>query len=301
MKRKKYKKKIMLLVCLTVLLGFAFKCCYLGYLNVETKVAQLTSVQDAINTLGVAVRDEFVLENDLYNRENLKYFLNDGERIAKNGTIAEIYADPKTAKANYKIENLNKEIETLEKLNLSRYNISNGINFVNEQINDEITNLLTFLYDKNVSESQNSIQNISYLLNERQIVLGQDVDFQSRICTLNKEKEKLLKSDLKNIDVLKSPEAGVFMAAVDGLESKIDYKSVLNSDFNDLNFEDFDLNSNKKNNSSIFGKIIKSETWYIIAKSQMINFQNLKKVILLKRIYFLSTLFLACLLKSNRL
>lgn len=264
---KHLKLKKILLICSGVLAaGFAIY--YFGikpFVGAQMQVAEYGQAKDIIETTGVIIRNEVVLKDDSYNSGNLKYLLSDGEKIAKNGVIAEVYPTPEDAKTSYKIDDLNKEIEILEKLNFTKYNIFKGINFINNQINDEIRNLLTSLGNTKLLEARDCRQKILYLLNERQIILGKEINLDEKIKELIEEKTKLLSLFSKHKSVIQSPESGDFINYVDGYEDFINYKDVLNSDFSNINFNDVVNRSLKNKDTHTIGKIIKSEDWYIVS------------------------------------
>lgn len=264
MKRLELKK--FLLICSGVIVS-GFLMYHFGikrFIGAQFQVAEYGQFKDIIETSGIIVRDEVVLRDDSYNSGNLKYLLSDGEKISKNGVIAEVYPSPEDAKTSYKIDDLNKEIEILEKLNFTKYNIFKGINFINNQINDEIRNLLISLGNVKLLEARDYRQKILYLLNERQIVLGKEINLDEKIKELMEEKSKLLSTFSKNSSVIKSPESGDFINYTDGYEDIVNYKDVLRSDFSNIDFDGVINRSLKNNDIHTIGKIIKSEDWYIV-------------------------------------
>lgn len=70
-----------------------------------------------------------------------------------------MYPSAENAKISYKIDDLNKEMEILEKLNFTKYNISKGINFINSQINDEIKNWLVSFGNSKFWNQENASKN----------------------------------------------------------------------------------------------------------------------------------------------
>ena len=140
------KIKILLLISLIVLI--------INYLvslsnHLDFQPIDRDEITETISSVGIVIRNEEILSNEIYTKKNLKYFLSDGERIEKNGIVAEIYESSKDVRSSYKIESLNKELEILEKLNFLKNNISKGVNFVNSQINEQIRNLLLSSHDFN--------------------------------------------------------------------------------------------------------------------------------------------------------
>lgn len=270
MKRFNFKK-IIIFAFFSIFLYVIYRFVSYKYMGVETQMAEKGDIKDSIETVGIAVRDEVILNNDSYNKDSLKYLFSDGEKVAKNSPFAEVYRSSEDAKASYKIDSIDKEIEVLEKLNFSRYNIFRGVNFINNQINEEIKNLLISQGDIKLLESNEYKQKILYLLNEKQIILGKDINLDDRIKALEEEKNQLISSYSKNVSVVNAPESGEFISHSDGYENTIDYKSITHSNFEDLNFEDISYNSSNNKIS----KIIKSETWYVVCKINSDEFSKL--------------------------
>lgn len=258
-------KKILLISAGTLAIGLAvYHFGIKRFIGAEIQVAEYGQAKETIESTGVIIRDEVVLKDDSYNSCNLKYLLSDGEKIAKNGVIAEVYPTSEDAKTSYKLDDLNKEIEILEKLNFTKYNIFKGINFINNQINEEIKNLLMSLGNVKLLEARDCRQKILYLLNERQIILGKDVNLDEKIKELSEEKSKLLSLFSKSFSVIQSPESGDFINYTDGYEELVNYKDVLRSDFSNIDFSEVVNRSLKNEDTHTIGKIIKSEDWYVV-------------------------------------
>lgn len=272
MKNRKLKKTLILCFCSSVVLWTAFRFVTNKLYGVESEQTEFDTIKDTIETVGVIVRDEEVLDSSKVSANNLKYLLSDGEKISKNDVLAEVYSSPEEAKISYKIDEVDKEIEILEKLNFSKYNIFKGINFINGEINNEIKNFLTSLGDLRISESAKSKRNILYLLNEKQIILGKDVNLDDRLQKLKDEKNKLLSLSSKNISYINAPDSGDFMRHTDGYENIVDYKNIVSSDLKNFDFEN--VNSDNLQRDTL-GKIIKSETWYAVC---MINSEDKNRI-----------------------
>ena len=258
-------KKFLLIFVSMVLFGLLIY--HLGakyFFGAEIQTAEYGQAVEAIETTGIFLRDEIVLKDDSYNQNNLKYLLSDGEKIAKNGIIAEVYSSSEDAKTSYKIDDVNKKIEILEKLNLTKYNIFKGINFINNQINEEIKNLLVSFGSCKFLDFEDERQKILYLLSERQIILGENINLDEKLEKLNSEKSSLLSSFSKRVSVINSPESGDFVNYTDDYEDLINYKDILHSNFDGIDFKSIKNRSLKGTDIHIIGKIIKSEEWYII-------------------------------------
>ena len=263
-KNLKASAKIFILVAISLLI-LIINYFILMNDHLDFQLVDRDGIVENISTTGIVIRNEEVLSSENYTKKNLKYLLSDGERIQKNGIVAEIYASPKDVNASYRLENLNKELEILERLSSLKNNISKGVNFVNSQINEQIRNLLLSSYDVNPIKEKEYREKITYLLNERQIILGKEVNFVSRINYLKSEKEKIISSISNSTGVVNAPNAGIFMGNIDGYEKIIGEDNILDFDFESLDFKTINLNSNKNRKNDI-GKIITSEEWYIVCK-----------------------------------
>lgn len=263
-KNLKASAKIFILVAISLLI-LIINYFILMNDHLDFQLVDRDGIVENISTTGIVIRNEEVLSSENYTKKNLKYLLSDGERIQKNGIVAEIYASPKDVNASYRLENLNKELEILERLSSLKNNISKGVNFVNSQINEQIRNLLLSSYDVNPIKEKEYREKITYLLNERQIILGKEVNFDSRINYLKSEKEKIISGISNSTGVVNAPNAGIFMGNIDGYEKIIGENNILDFDFESLDFKTINLNSNKNRKNDI-GKIITSEEWYIVCK-----------------------------------
>ena len=263
-KNLKASAKIFILVAISLLI-LIINYFILMNDHLDFQLVDRDGIVENISTTGIVIRNEEVLSSENYTKKNLKYLLSDGERIQKNGIVAEIYASPKDVNASYRLENLNKELEILERLSSLKNNISKGVNFVNSQINEQIRNLLLSSYDVNPIKEKEYREKITYLLNERQIILGKEVNFDSRINYLKSEKEKIISSISNSTGVVNASNAGIFMGNIDGYEKIIGEDNILDFDFESLDFKTINLNSNKNRKNDI-GKIITSEEWYIVCK-----------------------------------
>lgn len=263
MKKRSFKKKIIIYGILFFLLAISSHFIIKSHSKNKTETAEMGEVHNTLKVNGFAIRNEEIIHADLDLKSCVKFIFNNGERISKNGVLAQIYEDNSGTESSYKIDFINKEIEVLEKLNSAKYNYSQSINALNSKINDEIKNLSTYLNNSDVKSSNKCRNNLLYLLNEKQIILGKNVDFDSKIQALKSEKEKLTSSNKKIISEIKSPSSGVFTSRIDGFENKFDYKNLEFADFTDFNPDNIfpeSLNGNE------IGKIIKSPTWYIVSK-----------------------------------
>lgn len=263
-------------------LVFAFAASFFGvvviFLNncfkkVRVSTAEIGEIQNFAEAQAFIVRDEEVLTGgDSFSRDCIKYLYSDGGRIAKNSVFAEVYSSPQAAKASSAIDNINAELSVLSNINNNQNNISKSVAGINSQINSEINDLFSSINNSELSRVQTVKNNLRYLLTERQVILGKNVNFNEKINDLKQKKSDLLNEDVCPVNVITSPEAGDLIVNIDGYENSFDYKNILNTDFNKVkingglsldNTHENDEEISEKRND-VIGKIIKSEVWYAL-------------------------------------
>ncbi|MBR2578585.1 MAG: hypothetical protein IKE41_00390 [Clostridia bacterium] len=262
MKKRKFIKKVILGAIILGVVGFAVSWYVSKKCTFKCEIAEIGELKNSAETVGFFVRDEEILTvPEPYKKENLKYMYSDGEKIACHSAFAEVYASEDKASESYMIDNINSEIETLEELGDKKYNISKALSAVNSQVDSEINNLFSSIGNSEISQIQNIKKKLRYILSERQIILGKNVDFTKKIQDLKDEKTKISSGKVEPSEVLKAPYSGELISSTDGYEKSIDYKNILNTDFEKIDIENISPQSNEKN---CIGKIIKSESWYAV-------------------------------------
>ena len=104
-KNLKASAKIFILVAISLLI-LIINYFILMNDHLDFQLVDRDGIVENISTTGIVIRNEEVLSSENYTKKNLKYLLSDGERIQKNGIVAEIYASPKDVNASYRLENL---------------------------------------------------------------------------------------------------------------------------------------------------------------------------------------------------
>ena len=262
MKRRRLIKKVIIWAIALGACGLAISWFVSEKFAYSYEIAEIGELKNSVETVGFVVRDEELLTvPESYTKANLKYLYSDGEKVACHSPFAEVYSSEDKASASYMIDNINSEIETLEELNEKKCNISKALSAVNLQVNSEINNLFLSLNNSEISKIQNIKKKLRYLLSERQIILGKNVDFTKKILDLKTEKNEISSGKIDPETVLKAPSSGEFISNTDGYEETIDYKNIFSTDFEKIDLENLTPKPAEKNT---IGKIIKSESWYAV-------------------------------------
>lgn len=262
MKKRKLIKKAITWTVIVGAFGLAVSWFVSKKFSYKYEIAEIGEIKNSAETVGFIVRDEEILMAPApYTKENLKYLYPDCEKVACHSPFAEVYPSEDKASASYMIDNINSEIEVLEQLQSKKYNISKALSAVNSQVNSEINNLFLSINNSEISKIQSIKKKLRYLLSERQIILGKNVDFTKKIQDLKNEKNEIISGKVEPVQVLNFPHSGEFISNTDGYEKLIDYKNIFSMDFEKTDIENI---SPQTCESGTIGKIIKSESWYAV-------------------------------------
>lgn len=240
--------------------------CYLAFLfynanfsMVQTQTVAMTSYADSIYSTGYVVRNETLISNDT--QGIVSYEFDDGGKVAKGGKVATIYNTESDATAHKEIAKLENEIEKLKKTNLASHTMATGIDSINSQLNQKITDLLRNINKGDFYNLKSNREDLLYLINERMIVTGEVVNYDKRIKELEKQKNELAKSCGDAVATVTSPVAGYFVSYTDGYEGAYAYKNAASMDLDTVNkmlkAEPNEVAGN------VIGKVISDLNWYI--------------------------------------
>lgn len=249
------------LLAILLLIYVGYQIYLINYQGIKTETATYAEVSDTIQLSAWVVRDETVIHA---NYSGVPYFrVNDGDKVSKNGMIADIYATEEDATAQTQMLRLEEEISSLESLKEAEEYYVASPELIGTQIDETIVSILDNTTDNNYSGAVSYKPRLQYLLNQKRIIVGKEsaTDYQSRINALKEEKNQLYGSSSGRIDYITAPESGYFVSTVDGYEDSFDYESIEEITVSDLK-------NIKQGNvgTSVCGKIEKDFSWYVVAE-----------------------------------
>ncbi|MBE6794365.1 MAG: hypothetical protein E7532_05425 [Ruminococcaceae bacterium] len=228
--------------------------------ELTTEIAVKYKYNESIAADALIVREETVIYNNISSGVEY-YIVEDGDKVAVGTSVAKVFSDETDALFYNKVQEIDKKIEILESLNKSYDNVSND-GAVDAQIYLNIKDLLKAVNNNDYSDRENSSQSLVYSINQRQRIVGTVSDFNTQIQTLKQEKAKYSDAGSSYVHDIKAPNAGYFVANVDGYENVYDYDTVTELTVDDLNRAY--MPENVTNNA--VGKIVSGLDWYIVCK-----------------------------------
>lgn len=207
-----------------------------------------------IDANAVIIRDETVLYD---NSTGVKSFtVENGERVAKNGVLANVFYNEEVANVYSQIKELNNKIDLLENLSLYHDNTTD-INIVTDNINSKIIELSESAKTGKFSNLDGLSAELFALLSSKQSVLGFGSDAQTYITSLKAQVDALSANAPAAEKMIYAPISGYFINEVDGYENSYDISNI-------KNLTPTAFKSAAQNEELLNGmcKIVSDHTWY---------------------------------------
>ncbi len=242
---------------------------YSGFVApITTDTVYTYSSYTGYDTVGFVVRNETVVEDNVSGI--LSFAVSDGGRVSKGGTIASVYSSTADADNRIKIEELNKRIATLEKI--QTYNDLNAtdLSSVNNNIHSALSDIADFTQNGRVKTGEYYdilLENMA----RRQIITGQATDFNALLTSLKAERDGLLSSVGQSTGSLKSPASGYVIYTVDGFENALGVEEL-----ESLTAERLNSVTQSSVSETAVCKIVSDYEWYLAAAVPFDESLNLK-------------------------
>ena len=229
------------------------------YKPITTVSAEYYTAVEGFTVNAVVIREEKIITSDTAG--TLHFVLSDGERVAKNGIIANIYSNAEASVTVNRIEQLTSRITDIEEMQSYNDVEAADITLINNKVNDSLNKLLvdvsTCDYENTAPEALELLTNIS----RRQMITGEQTDLSARLEELKNELSTLQASLSAPIGSITTAQSGYFVSNIDG------YENVLScSKIDSITPEYLDSLDDESVPSNAIGKIVSDYTWYIAAK-----------------------------------
>lgn len=184
----------------------------------------------------------------------------DSEKVAKGDKVAEVYNSAEDAQKQAELEELESQLAVLKELESSAEILSVTPDVIDENISSHLIDMAVNKNEGNLAKSDESINQIIYSINERQLLTGKLKNFNEKISELESKIEKMKNSSSKKISELKAPSAGYFTSELDGYENVLDISKI-----NSIMPEDLEKvkTASKKTEDGAVGKVVSNVFWYI--------------------------------------
>ncbi len=260
MNKEWFKKIGIALAGVLLIVYLGYHSFVVPYASIKTEEATAFTARDTISANEtLIIRSEKTVSSDANGA--YRYNVANGERVANNGNIAEIYADSAAVESLARIDNIDRQLENLKSLSNIAGNSVTDIDQINDQIDDSLFKVLKSVEGNDFSTVGSYASEYLVAVNRRLAVTGQQTDFSDMIAALEAERATLAAAVSKPVGTVHAPSAGYFVTAVDG------YEDVLTPDgLSTLTPEIFDSIKPNAVSANAVGKVVGDVNWYIAVK-----------------------------------
>lgn len=254
---RKYKI-LKILLCLIALVFIVHQIYSATYKPITTVSAEYHTVTDGFQISATIIREEQVIETD--SNGALHFVISDGERVAKNGIVANIYSNAEVSVTVNRIAQLQSRIKDIEEIQSYNDVEAANLNLANTKVNNSLNELLRACANGNYSDVEVFSNELLTNISRKQMITGEQTDFSARLTELKSELDSLTASLPQPIGSISAKNAGYFVSGVDGYENVLTCDNVEN-----ITPEFFDKLKAETPSSKAIGKVVSGYNWYIAA------------------------------------
>ena len=257
---KKWLKRIgIIAVALVLLVYIGYQIFNSTYSQIHTETASYAEVDETVSATGFVVREETILSNDTDGV--LTYLMEDGDKVSKDGKVAEIYANASDVSTQKSIQSLQEEKDRLQQLSRASEAFTSP-DSLDRQILQSLKSMQTAIHEGEYSSLDKQREDLLYQLNEWQIVTQKVDNFDGRIQNLQQQLDGLLEQHSDSVGSVTSPLAGYFGRTLDGYESTFSYDDILS--LTPEQVEEGLAAEPSEIPQNAVGKVVSSLSWYMV-------------------------------------
>ncbi|MBR3754543.1 MAG: hypothetical protein IKK49_05500 [Clostridia bacterium] len=249
-------------------LFFIFYVSYQVYLTsfekVETETALEKTVNNSLFTTGFFVREEEYIVNSASG--TVIPVAQDGKKVSSGDTVAVAFGSDASVEAYMRTQLLKAELERYTKLNSITPSSGIDADALDFSIGSAISDLVDKIDANDIGNLSSDYAALRDAVTKKQLILGENINFQDIIDGINNELE-LLEGRKLDHETINATGSGYYIANVDGYENAFDYKEVKN-----ILPEQVDaLLSGERAQvaDDVMGKLVTGFNWYIVCKLEI--------------------------------
>ncbi|MBE6637708.1 MAG: hypothetical protein E7618_07920 [Ruminococcaceae bacterium] len=199
--------------------------------EIETTPASLVTSEMTM-TVGVTIlRDETIVYSPVDGE--ISYLFGDGQKVAINTPIADIYPGGTSTELRQQIIALDKQIRLLENSNMSDAEKRTDTASTDKQIEKQLNQLFDKVADGHISDAAAFADQLLIQLNRRRIITHAVVSYNEKIAALKEQREALAAQLSAAETSVLAGSVGYFYTAIDGYEQIFSAEGIAGIDYRD--------------------------------------------------------------------
>lgn len=240
------------------------------YKPIKTETAVYYKAADGLNITGLIIRNEALVTSS--GGGVMHFTVSDGNRVAKDGVIANIYDSESASITLSRIDTVNAKIADIEEM-LSYNDLEAAdLDMINAKTKKCLNNLIVSASCGDYNNFSDYSQSLLSTLNRRQAAMGETADFSAQLNALKAELSSLSSALPAAKGTVKAAQSGYFVSKVDG------YEKALNCDnLEGITPEYLSGIKAEETGEGVIGKIVSDYEWYIAAQMTINESLNYKE------------------------
>ena len=274
---KKRRNKAFYLVILIVILYFGSRMAYLLNASAHsTYVVEYGKIEKSAETVGYVARQEKILTT--VGSGDIKYFVSEGEKIAKGQKLAEVYLDQLDEKSRKDLEAINLRLQNIKGKQDGQDVLKGDIEKLEKQILFLVGSIQQDLKEEKYDKIALFKKELEDLLDKKSVIAGEKSFSGKNIAQLEQQKSQLENKVNSSVKTIYSDSPGIVAMGSDGFEELLNYRllnEITGKQFKLL--EDSNLNSfsEKAQGERPIIRIIENYKWSIVVE---INSEQAEKI-----------------------
>ena len=246
-------------VVLLIAVFFVHQAAAAVYKPISTESASYYTAADGLNITGLIIRNETLVKSQ--SGGVMHFIASDGDRVAKNGIIANIYDNETASITLSRMDSVNAKIADIEEMMSYNDLEAADLDMINTRVQKSLDSMIISVSGGDFDNYSDCREALLSALNRRQIAMGETADFSSQLAALKSELASLSSSLLAAKGTIRAEKSGYFVSKTDG------YEQTLTADILDaLTPEKLDSVKSAQTPADVIGKIVSDYEWYIAAR-----------------------------------
>lgn len=229
------------------------------YKPITTQSADFYTAVDGLSITGTVIRQEYIITGSTL--DTLHFAVSNGSRVAKGGTVAQIYDSTASSMIVLRIEEINQKIADINELESYNDVQAADIDLASAKINSALSAMISDTAAGDYSLAASDSTALLSALNRKRVITGEQTDFSAQLAALNSELASLSATLPAPKGVITAETSGYFVSLTDGYENVLtgtELEKITPEYLASVKPEATDKNS--------VGKIVSDYEWYIAAR-----------------------------------
>lgn len=253
---EKRNKVIQILIIVSILFFFAYQY-YVGfYASIATESADTFEYTEGIDATATFIRNEVALTSD--DSGTVHFLVSNGEKVAKDGKIADIFSNDAASAAASRIAEIDKQLKLISEIEGYNDTTAVDVDTINQRISSHLNSFVYATQDGRFTDAGNCATELLTMMTRKQVATGQQSDFSVLKADLNSEKSNLLLQMGSPKKSIFSNTAGYFVSNADGYE-----KVLTSSNLENTTPEYIENLKQETVAENVIGKIVYDYEWFL--------------------------------------